>query len=161
MSNDQLKPARSLSRSHGFAAEQPHRLDKPNIARDAGRGKVVYDVPIHGGMNTRSKSGVVAYGGDHKSALDSLSGQDVVPGKPGSAATAHPLTKPPVAKGYQPAKPVIGQRSRHGEVGPMKPGEAHANRGLAYDPHELGARIFDEACAVGTAADSVAHPYKR
>jgi hypothetical protein len=93
--------------------------------------------------------------------VDALSGLVTVPGKPGSSATAHPLVKPPVAKNYAPAKIGHNQRTRAGEVGPMAVGEAHAKRGLAYDPHELGSRIFDEALAQGAPDDGPAHPYRR
>ena len=64
-------PIRSLNRSHASAAEVPARHgNKPNIARDASRGKAAFDLKIHGGMTTQSKSGGAAFGGDHKSAID-------------------------------------------------------------------------------------------
>jgi hypothetical protein len=50
-------------RSHGFAAEVPARHGgKPNIARDAGRGKEVRAVPFAGGM-TRQQTDVAGLGG--------------------------------------------------------------------------------------------------
>ena len=64
-------PGKSLSRSHAPTVEEAARHgDKPNIARDAGRGRATYDVKIAAGMQTVSKTGVSAFGGDHKSAIE-------------------------------------------------------------------------------------------
>jgi hypothetical protein len=145
-------PIRSLTRSHAASAEVPARHgDKPNIARDASRGKAAFDLKIHGGMTTQTKTGGAAFGGDHKSAIDSLSGQVVVPGKPGSAATTHPLTAAPVAKQYAPALPVPGHRSRTDDtLGGGEVGENHAKhnaRAVAEHAERiaLGQRIIGEA----------------
>jgi hypothetical protein len=128
---------KSLSRSHGAAAEQPARHgDKPNIARDAGKAKHTYDVQVHGGMSKQTKSGPMAFGGDHASAIDSLSGRETVPGKPGTAATAHPLTAPPTAKNLAPVKPSWNNRSRTGGIA----------RSLDDDTlYDLGCAVRDEA----------------
>lgn len=92
-------PGKSLARSHNMAAETAARHgDRPNIARDGGTAKHVHDVKIHGAMVKQTKSGPLAFGGDHASAIDSLTGREVVPGKGGAVATAHPLTTPPKAK---------------------------------------------------------------
>lgn len=143
-------PIRSLNRSHAPSAEVAARHgDKPNLARDASRGKAAFDLKIHGGMNTVTKSGTAAFGGDHKSAIDSLSGQVVVPGKPGSAPTAHPLTAPPVAKNYKPVPAVPGMRSRTTDSpGPGQVGANHERGKGRYADHiALGKAIIGEALA--------------
>jgi len=131
-------PGKSLARSHAPTVEEAARHgDRPNIARDAPRGKTAYDVKIAAGMQTVTKGGVSAFGGDHKSALDSLSGQVVVPGKPGEAATAHPLTAPPTAKNLKPVAPAWGMKSR----GPFDHDTCQA----------IGRAMLDEAtCDQGT-----------
>jgi len=107
-------PGKSLSRSHAPTVEEAARHgNRPNVARDAGRGKSAYDVKIAAGMQTVSKTGVSAFGGDHKSAIDSLSGQVVVPGKPGDVL-AHPLTSPPAPKNLKPVAQSWNMRSRSG-----------------------------------------------
>jgi len=162
MSDKILKPAAVIGRTHGTADENPTPgYGRPVIGRDPRRGKAVGDLAIHGGMRTATKSGVVAFGGDHSSVIDSLSGKLTVPGRPGTAATAHPLAAPPTAKNYQPVKPVPGQRSRNGEVDVMKPGANHAlgvGRGVN---HAVGKLIMDEAVANSGVGDHVAHPYDR
>jgi hypothetical protein len=131
-------PGRSLARSHAPTVEVAARHgDRPNIARDAGKGKTAYDLKIHGGMTTQTKSGGAAFGGDHKSAIDSLSGQSTVPGKPGQAALAHPLVTPPTAKNLRPVVPTWGMKSR----GPL----THA------DAQTIGRAMLDDAvCDQGT-----------
>jgi hypothetical protein len=97
--------------SHGLGDHADGHAVAGNIARD-GSPKRVVPVAIHPGMTTQTKSGGEALGGDHKSAVDSLSGLVVVPGKHGAEATAHPLVAPPVAKRLAPVAPVPGQRSQ-------------------------------------------------
>lgn len=134
-------PGRSLNRSHNPAAEVPARHgDRPNIARDAGRGKAVHDLKIHGGMSKQTKSGPMAFGGDHATAIDSLSGREVVPNKDGAVANAHPLTTPPTAKNLKPVAATPGMRSR---TAPHLP--------------ELGRALLDEAFANSAADDRAAH----
>src|SRR5579864_7084282 len=122
---------KSLNRSHNAAAETPTPgYGRPTIARSltdptphdprAGRAKNSFDLKIHGGQSKQTKSGSMAFGGDHASAIDSLSGREVVPGKDGTVANAHPLVAPPVAKSYSPPRPSPGMRSRNGEVDVMK-----------------------------------------
>lgn len=101
--------------SHGLgdAIVGHHR---PNIAQD-GAPKRVEKTMIHDGMSKTSKLGLVVHGAAHADALDSLSGLTVVPGrlsKPGAAATAHPLIKPPVAKGHlgRPVPATPGMKSQ-------------------------------------------------
>jgi hypothetical protein len=139
-----------------------HPASVGNVAGAAGRAAVPADlgkapipkrahtdsVPIHSGMKTQTRSGGEAFGADHSSAIDALTGTTVVPGRDGTAPN-HPLTKPPVAKpGYGVPRPVFGQRSRVND-GPVDDvGQAHA-RAQANDYHkemaELSRRIFDEA----------------
>lgn len=162
MSDNILKPARVISRSHNAAAEAPvPGYGRPVLGRDGRVPKKAHDIAIHGGMRTATKQGTVAFGGDDASAIDSLSGKSVVPGKPGSAATAHPLAAPPTAKNYSPVKPVPGQRSRNGEITPRKPGVNHVlGVGRGVD-HAVGKLIMDEACANSGIGDHAAHPYTR
>jgi len=163
MSDKILKPAAVIGRTHAPTADSDHvTYGKPTLGRDPRRGKKISDLPIHGGMRTATKQGTVAFGGDHASALDSLSGKSVVPGKDGSAATAHPLTAPPVAKNYAPVKPVPGQRSRVNDThAPAAPGMNHAlNVGRGVD-HNIGRLIMDEAVSNSGVGDHAAHPYNR
>jgi hypothetical protein len=105
--------------SHGLGpAHTGHAEPGGNIARDA-RGKRVHAIEVHWGMVTRAKSGD-ALGGDHKSALDAVSGNVVVPGAvttaPGygnaGVQSGHPFAKPPASKNLKPVAPSFGQRSR-------------------------------------------------
>jgi hypothetical protein len=96
--------------SHGLGDHATGHAGK-TIATD-GAPKRVVPVAIHPGMTTQTKSGGEALGGDHKSAVDSLSGLVTVPGKHGAEAVAHPLVAPPVAKRLAPVAPVPGMRSR-------------------------------------------------
>lgn len=58
-------------------------------------------------------------------------------GKPISAApdasSSNPLDKTVPGKALAPVQASFGQRSRNGEVGPQRPGQAHATR-KAFDP---------------------------
>lgn len=142
-------PGKSLSRSHGAAADVPARHgDKPNIARDAGKAKHVYDVKIHGGMSKQTKSGPMAFGGDHASAIDSLSGREVVPGKDGSVAAAHPLTAAPTAKNLAPVKASWGNRSRTGPI---------ARSLTDSTPHAIGQCLVDEAMCDQNTKDALGY----
>jgi hypothetical protein len=123
-----------LSHGLGDAIKGHH---KPNIAQD-GAPKKVTGVEIHPGMTTRSKSGGDCYGGDHKSALDSLTGTAVVPGAiksaPGwgnaSARTGHPFAKPIPSKNIKRAEVAFGQSRGADEDAKM---------------HDLGAEILKSA----------------
>ena len=97
--------------SHGLADRAGHHAS--DIARN-GAPKRVVPVNHSWGNTTQTKSGGEALGGDHKSAVDSLSGLVTVPGKHGAEATAHPLIKPPLAKPHigKPVAQVPGQKSQ-------------------------------------------------
>jgi len=97
--------------SHGLGDHAEGHAVPGVLGRD-GAPKRVVPVAIHPGMTTQTKSGGEALGGDHKSAVDSLSGLVVVPGKHGGEAVAHPLVAPPAEKRLAPVAPVPGQRSR-------------------------------------------------
>lgn len=120
--------------SHGLGPARTGHSEPGNIARNAGPKKV-HAIEVHPGMVTRSKRGD-AYGGDHKSAIDAVSGNVVVPGavttSPGygnvGVQSGHPFAKPPASKNLKPVQPSFGQRSR------TKPHSA-----------ELGAAILAEA----------------
>ena len=63
-------PAPALSQSHGYGADTPYRNgDAPNIARDAGRGKHVHQIKVHGGMTDRQVAGAAMGGMGHASAI--------------------------------------------------------------------------------------------
>lgn len=105
-------------------------------------------VPLHSGARTQTRSGGEAFGADHSSAIDALTGTSVVPGKDGTAPN-HPLVAPPVAKNYAPAKPVMGHRSRVNDS--SEGSAADAWRGIVTrdtyhsEVVELSRRIFEEA----------------
>ena len=107
----QIKPTMGGHVSHGQADRDGHHI--PGIGRGAPKRQTAVNPAF--GMVSQSKTGDTTLGGDHKSAVDSLSGLVIVPGKDGKAATAHPLTKPPVAKNLARVLPVPGQRSRTNE----------------------------------------------
>jgi len=118
---------------------------------------------IHSGMRSQTRSGAVAFGGDHKSALDALSGLSVVPDKSGRVAAEHPLSKPPVANDHQrPLEFSPGMRSRtsgHSGADVLSseaPGVAHNRAQARKDAyrdysHDLGWRVLDEALSVAGA----------
>lgn len=104
--------------SHGFGPAREGYITTPgNIARTGGPKKV-HSVKVHGGMSTLSKSGAVALGGNHKSAIDSLTGQATVPGSikstPGygnaGVQSGHPFAKAPGAKRLAPVRAAFGMR---------------------------------------------------
>lgn len=94
-------------------------------------------VPVHGGMQTKSRSGADALSGHHASAIDALSGATVVPAavksEPGwgnaSARSGNPFAKPPGAKNLKPV-----------EIHP-----SHRNTPHDADMQELGRSILAQA----------------
>lgn len=121
--------------SHGLGDAQGHAHS--DIARN-GSAKHVHDIKVHGGMVRQTSSGVLALGGNHASAIDSLSGQAVVPGAikstPGfgnaGVTSGSPLAKPPGAKVLKQVAPSWGDTGR-------------ADRGS--HAQDLGAAILAEA----------------
>jgi hypothetical protein len=127
-----LQPAHH--ESHGLADRggyQTHSDATPNIARDSKVGKHVTQVHVAWGQTKITKSGQAALGGDHASALDSLSGLTIVPGKHGAEATAQPLVKPPVEKRLTQTRPTWGNKDGDGRSG--------------GNLHDLGAAVLAEA----------------
>lgn len=101
--------------------------------------KRLHEIEVAHGMQTATNSGGTAYGGDHKSALDSVSGNVVVPERgnrtaPGwgdaSVRSGHPFAKPPASKNLRPVA-----------VHPSQ------SRGANHDAQlqELGRAILDQA----------------
>jgi hypothetical protein len=109
--------------------------------------------PIHGGMAVQTKSGT-AYGGDHRSAVDALTGLSVVRDKSGKVAAAHPLSTPPVAKNLRPVEHSFGQRSRTLDAATPEGVGVAAKRGATYREayktlsDDLSARLMNEALSV-------------
>lgn len=132
--------------SHGLGDHATGHTHPGNIARD-GAPKRVHAVPIHGGMSKQSTGGA-AFGGDHASAIDAVSGNVVVPGNvraaPGwgnaGVQAGHPFAKPPVSKATRPVAVKPGMRSR-------------------THPHtpELGRAMLAEAFRNSAADDRIAH----
>lgn len=151
-----LNPAFSHHASHGLGADTPARHGKrPNIARDATRGKRVHDIKINGAMVRHTADGSYrAFGGDHASAINSLSGVTVPAARntstPGygnaGVQSGHPFAKPPGSKNLKPVPPSFGMRSR----------SAAPNT----DMHALGAAILDAAFSAGSPDDRAAHARK-
>ncbi|HUE11516.1 MAG TPA: hypothetical protein VMQ54_11285 [Steroidobacteraceae bacterium] len=110
-----------------------------NIARAGGVSKHAGMVapPIHGGMTRQTKTGQTALGGDHASAIDSLSGQVVVPGTPKTepgwgnqtARSGNPLVKPPGSKAQTPFKIAPGMSAKNTVA--AKTSDEHAALGAA------------------------------
>jgi hypothetical protein len=148
-----------LSHPHSVA-NAAGLTDQTHVKADLGRAPKIKraftdQIPIHGGMEGQSSQGAT-FGGDHKSALDALTGLAVVPDKSGKVAAEHPLSKPPVAKGYKVPEFSPGMRSRttfDPPFGGGEPGEHH-NRAQRHkdvfraDHLDLGRRVIDEALAV-------------
>jgi hypothetical protein len=135
--------------SHGLGPVREGHHVPGNLARD-GAPKRVHTVAVHGGMSKATKSGALALGGHHASALDSLSGNVVVPGAiqdwPYSGkvtSNGHPLAKAPASKNLKAVAPSFGQRSR------TKPHSA-----------ELGEAIMQQAFAGSCSDDCQAHGRK-
>lgn len=98
------------------------------------------NTPIHGGMTVQTHAGE-AYGGDHRSAVDALTGRAIVPGKDGKVATEHPLTRiAPGKPGMGPVPRSFGMRSRRND--PLHGGIADASH---EEDCSLGQRIIAEA----------------
>ena len=122
--------------SHGLGDAITGHTHPGNIARD-GAPKRMHSIAVHDGMTKQTKGGIVATGGDHASALDSLSGLAVVPGAittaPGygnsGVQSGHPLAKPPGAKNLRPVATSFGQRSRVNELGTAIKAEALLHKG--------------------------------
>jgi hypothetical protein len=149
-----LAGGRALARSRNDERGHIERKDEPNIARTTSVGKHAYDLKIHGGMVSQTRTGPLAHGGDHASALDSLSGEMVVPYKDGSVAAVHPLSAPPIAKQYigKPVEIYQGMRSRVNEPDAVGVGtelaRAAANKDAIRDAHHaLGRAVIGEALA--------------
>lgn len=110
--------------------------------------------PIHAGMLVQTKSGGQAYGADHSSAVDALSGLRVPADSSGRGATvAHPLTKIAPPKNLKPVQPVPGMRSRSNDsLSSGDPGaahnRAHADRAALHAARQdLGRRVIEAAIA--------------
>lgn len=145
-----LNPAFTHHQSHGGGEVVTGHAVPGNIARD-GAPKRVHDIKIHGGQFKHTADGSArAFGGDHASAIDSVSGVTVPAGRNVAQAgygnqgvqSGHPFAKAPQSKNVKPAQPVIGQRSRTSDHTKM---------------HELGAAILDAAFSVGSGDDCMAH----
>jgi hypothetical protein len=123
-------------RSHGLGDHATGHAHS-DIARN-GAPKRVTDIHFHPGMKTQTKSGAVALGGNHASAIDSLTGQAVIPGAvkstPGfgnaGVSNGSPIAKPPGAKVLKPVTPSWGDHGR-------------TNRGS--HEQDLGAAVLSEA----------------
>lgn len=128
------RPGKSLNRSHGLAASQAARHgDKPNIARDAGRSKDVFDLKIHGGMTERQVAMAGVGGMGHGVMLDG--------GEPSAAAA-------PLAHAYG------GQVPKVRDAAPAKPGMRSRTGGIARSLDDntltdLGRAIKDQAANGG------------
>ena len=126
-------PAPALSSSHGFNADQPYRGSAPNIARDAGRGKDVHPIKVHGAMTDRQVAGAAMGGMGHPTAI--VDGGQAVTANAAAAPLAHAYGSM-LPKVRNAAPTAWNNKSRQG--------------GLARsldDPtlHELGRCIADEA----------------
>jgi hypothetical protein len=118
MSNKFLKEAPHNHDSHGFGPVRDGHAH-PDIARD-GAPKNIHSVKVHGGMVRVTKSGALALGGNHASALDAVSGATVVPGAvkstPGygnsGVQSGHPFAKAPGEKRLTPVAPSFGMKHR-------------------------------------------------
>lgn len=105
----QLNPAFAHHASHGHGDHMTGHAVPGNIARD-GAPKRAHVVPIHGGMAKQTDSGAVAFGGDHATALDSVSGRTVPAGRSvatpgwgnGTARSGNPMLHEPGSKNVKP-----------------------------------------------------------
>lgn len=137
---DKLNKSFHSHNSHGSAV--PGRTPghvRGDIARN-GAGKDTYSVKIHGGMVRTALTGDRALGGDHASAIDSLTGGIVVPGARnvstpgygnGGVQSGHPLAKAPGTKNLKPVD--------------VHPSMAHR---AAPSMHSLGNAILEQAYSV-------------
>jgi hypothetical protein len=95
---------------------------KGNIARD-GAPKRMHPVSIHNGMTERQQT---LQGMGHATALDSLSGQTVTPGKTnsvpgwgnGGLRSGNPMAHAPASKNLKPVAVTPGMRSRTSQHDP-------------------------------------------
>jgi hypothetical protein len=152
MGNINKRPLTISHISHGQGQHLTGHAGK-NIATD-GAPKRVSAVPFHGGMSKQSKSGAASLGGDHASALDSLSGVAVVPGAiktaPGygnaGIQSGHPFAKAPAGKNLKAVAPGFGMKAR-GAI----PADAM---------HQVGEAMLAEAFANSGGDDRAAHGRK-
>lgn len=168
------KPGPALTRTHadGRAIEHAKHVARgmerqysggidPRIG---GREKYQSNLVVHGGMVRQTKNGP-AFGGDHASAMDSLTGLAVVPGSvksaPGwgnaGARSGHPLAKPPGGKNLSPVQPSPGMRSRVGETfNDAAPGQNAKRKPDSEMLRSLGKQILAEATC--SSDDAMARP---
>lgn len=145
-------------------------------------------VPLHSGMATQTRNSGVAWGGDHRSYLDAMNGDSVVPGQikstPGfgnaGVQDGHPFAKAPYSKVLKPVEIVPGMRSRVGETYHADPGVHHHNgqqwrEGTRAFLQNLGDQVIAEGLTVagpdhptnmakrlpGTVATSNAKPVRK
>jgi hypothetical protein len=152
MSDPIIKPAIPHHISHGLGQHLEGHAVKGNIARD-GAPKRATVVKINGGMAKQMSNGFRAAGGDHASALDSLSGVTVPAGKTVStpswgnatARSGNPTVHAPVGKRLAPVKPSWGMKSQSAS---------------GRSPTDLGEAILNEAFANADAATRAAHGRK-
>lgn len=146
-----LNPAFHHHKSHGEGDHLKGHAVPGVLGRD-GAPKRATSVKIHGGMVRHTADGSYrAFGGDHASAINSLSGVTVpaarntsTPGFGNSGVqNGHPFAKAPGSKNLKPVPPSFGMRSR----------SAAPNT----DMHALGAAILDAAFSVGSPDDKAAH----
>lgn len=149
-----LNPALDHHVSHGLGDHVTGHAVPGNIARD-GSPKRAYPVKIHGGQVKHIADGSYrAFGGDHASAIDAVSGVTVPAGRnvstPGygnaGLQSGHPFAKAPGSKNLTRVETSFGMRSRN-------PGVAELGSKL----HELGAAILDQAFSVASPDDCMAH----
>jgi hypothetical protein len=149
----------SLNRSHNPAAEVPARHgDRPNIARDASRGRDAFDLKIHGGMTEQQINGAGIGGMGHPGAVVD-GGQKIVTSE-AAAPLAHAYGGKPSQSAGKPVATNPGTRSRnldtpHGGA----PGENAARNARQGVNHELGKAILAEAMDHAGADDCAALPH--
>jgi hypothetical protein len=130
--------------SHGPGSDAA----KGHVHSDIGRNgppKRAYEIAVHPGMKTQTKSGATALGGDHASAIDSLTGNAVVPGQVrsapgwgnGSVRTGRPFITTPAGHDES-AKPKVLK-----EVAPSWGNKGDPMRGSV--DNDLGLRVLQEA----------------
>jgi hypothetical protein len=119
------EPALTVHHDPNEARKGDHGV-KGNIARD-GAPKRMHPVSVHNAMSKVTKDGSVALGGDHASAIDSLTGGVVVPGAAKSAPgwgngdvrSGNPMARPPASKNLKPVQATPGMRSRTSKHDPL------------------------------------------
>lgn len=149
-------PHSDAARNMAGAIEQTH------VKADLGKAPKVKraftdQIPVHTSAERMTSSGV-AFGADHSSALDALTGA-FVPAKGDLNANPHALPLTKIAPGKPGMGPVAikpGMRSRttfDPVLGGGEPGESHARAQRHKDAFasahaELGRRVVEEALAV-------------